>query len=318
MTGLVCVVGSLNDDTTLTVPSLPSPGETTLTEGERFTSPGGKGANQAAAAAVLGARVAMVGAVGNDEPGERSLAALREAGVDLTAVAVRADVQTGIAIITVDPDGENTIVVDPGANASLTVQEATKAVAAAKPAVLLLQLEVPHDVVTATARAATGAAVVVLNPAPMPADPRPVRDTLSLVDVLVPNRSELGRLSGRPEPTDTAEVADCVATLGHAGSVVVTLGADGALCFEKGAAPVAVPGVPTATRDASGAGDVFCGCLAQELARGASLLEAVRRANTLAAASTVHPGARIRADITDLVDGEGRLDSEGATAPSCP
>lgn len=311
MTGLVCVVGSLNDDTTLTVPSLPSPGETTLTQSERLTSPGGKGANQAAAAAVLGARVAMVGAVGDDEAGERSLAALRDVGVDVTAVAVRDDVGTGVAVITVDADGENTIVVDPGANASLTVQEATVAVAAAEPAVLLLQLEVPHEAVTAAARVATGA-VVVLNPAPMPADPGPIRDMLALVDVLVPNRSELGRLAGLSEPTSATEVADCVAALGHSGSVVVTLGADGALCFEKGAAPVAVPGVPAATRDASGAGDVFCGCLAQELARGNSLLEAVRRANTLAAASTVYPGARIRADLTDLVY------PEDPTAPSSP
>lgn len=296
MTGLVVVVGSLNQDTTLTVPSLPSPGETTLTEGGRLTSPGGKGANQAAAAAVLGARVSMVGAVGSDDAGERSLTALRDVGVDLAAVAVRDDVGTGIAVITVDADGENTIVVDPGANASLTPGEATDAVGAAQPSVLLLQLEVPPDAVSAAARAAVDA-VVVLNPAPMPADPRPVREMLDVVDVLVPNRSELGRLAGLPEPTDATEVANCVDALGHNGSVVVTLGADGALCFEKNAAPVAVPGVPTATRDASGAGDVFCGCLAQELARGADLLEAVRRANTLAAASTVHAGARIRADL---------------------
>lgn len=298
-TGLVCVVGSLNDDTTLTVATLPAPGETTLTEGERLTSPGGKGANQAATAAVLGARVAMVGAVGDDEPGARSLAALRDLDVDLAAVARRAEASTGIAVITVDADGENTIVVDAGANASLTAQEAANAVSAAEPAVLLLQLEVPLDAVNAAARAATGA-VVVLNPAPMPAEPGPVRDVLPLVDVLVPNRSELGRLAGRPEPTDASEVTACVAALDHAGSVVVTLGADGALCFEKGAAPVAVPGVPTATRDASGAGDVFCGCLAQQLAGGAGLLEAVRRANALAAASTSHPGARVRADLADL------------------
>ena len=295
MTGLVCVVGSLNDDTTLTVPVLPSPGETTLTRGVRLTSPGGKGANQAVAAAVLGAEVAMVGAVGDDEPGERSLAALRDVGVDLTAVAVREDVGTGIAVITVDDDGENTIVVDPGANGSLTAQEVTDAVTAAGPAVLLLQLEVPQDAVTAAVEAATGA-VVVLNPAPMPADPRHVRGIMPLVDVLVPNRSELGRLAGRPEPTDASEVAACVAALGHTGSVVVTLGADGALCFERGAAPVLVSGIPTPTRDASGAGDVFCGCLAQELARGTGLLDAVRSANTLAAASTVHPGARISPD----------------------
>jgi ribokinase len=271
-----------------------------MTEVERLTSPGGKGANQAAAAAVLGARVAMVGAVGDDEPGARSLDALRKRDVEVAAVARRAEARTGIAVITVDADGENTIVVDAGANASLTAQEAAKAVSAAEPAVLLLQLEVPQDAVTAAPRAATGA-VVVLNPAPMPADPERIRDMLPLVDVLVPNRSELGRLSRLAEPTDATEVADCVAALAHAGSVVVTLGADGALCFEKGAAPVAVPGVPTATRDASGAGDVFCGCLAQELARGTRLLEAVRRANTLAAASTVHRGARIPAELGDLV-----------------
>lgn len=314
MTGLVVVVGSLNQDTTLRVHSFPGPGETTLTEGERLTSPGGKGANQAAAAAVLGARVAMIGAVGDDEPGEQSLTALREVGVDLTAVKVRDDVGTGIAVITVDANGENTIVVDPGANASLSAREATAAVVAADPAVLLLQLEVPHDVVTAAARAAPGA-VVVLNPAPMPADPRLIKDMLSSVDVLVPNRSELGRLAGLPEPTDAAEVVDCVAALGHAGSVVVTLGADGALCFEQGAAPVAVPGRPAATRDASGAGDVFCGCLAEELARGTSLLEAVREANTLAAASTGYPGARIRADLANR---EGRLNPHGATFPRSP
>ena len=298
MTGLVCVVGSLNDDTTLAVPVLPSPGETTLTRGVRLTSPGGKGANQAVAAAVLGAEVAMVGAVGDDEPGERSLAALRDVGVDLTAVAVREDVGTGIAVITVDDSGENTIVVDPGANGTLTADEVTRAVTAASPAVLLVQLEVPRDAVTAAVEAA-GGAVVVLNPAPMPADPEPVREVLPRVDVLVPNRSELGRLAGRPEPTDASEVAECVAALGPSGSVVVTLGADGALCFEPGAAPVLVPGIPTATRDASGAGDVFCGCLAQELARGTGLLDAVRSANVLAAASTAHPGARIRADLVD-------------------
>lgn len=299
MTGLVCVVGSLNDDTTLTVTALPRPGETTLTQAKRLNSPGGKGANQAAAAAVLGARVAMVGAVGADEMGERSLAALGKLDVDLTAVERRDDVGTGIAVITVDDHGENTIVVDPGANASLTAREAMKAVAFADPAVLLLQLEVPHAAVTAAAQAATGA-VVVLNPAPMPADPGPIRAALTLVDVLVPNRSELGRLAGFPEPTTAREVARCVAALDHVGSVVVTLGANGALCFEKGLAPVAVPGIPTETRDASGAGDVFCGCLAQELARGARLLDAVRRANALAAASTAHPGARIRADLADV------------------
>ena len=295
--GLVCVVGSFNEDTTLRVSALPAPGETTLTGGGRLTSPGGKGANQAAAAAVLGARVVMVGAVGSDEPGERSLAALNEVGVDLWSVLRRDEVGTGIAVITVDDDGENTIVVDAGANATLTAEEVAAAVADARPDVLLLQLEVPQDAVAAAAEAA-GEALVVLNPAPMPADATAVRALLPRVDVLVPNRSELGRLAGRPEPVDEAEVGACVAALQHDGSVVVTLGADGALCFEKGAEPVAVPGVPTEARDASGAGDVFCGTLAQQLAGGTGLLDAVRHANALAAASTVHAGARVRVELT--------------------
>lgn len=292
MTGVVCVVGSLNDDIAFTVASLPPPGATVLTEGERSVSPGGKGANQAAAAAVLGARVVMVGAVGDDDAGRRSLSALRGAGVDVTAVVVRDQAPTGLAVVTVDPTGENTIVVDPGANESLTVHEVSEAVSASKPSVLLLQLEVPIEVVSAAAGAAPDA-VVILNPAPMPADPGPVRALLSSADVLVPNRGELGRLAGRPEPTEASDVADCVARLGFAGRVVVTLGADGALCFEPGAAPVAVPGVPAAARDASGAGDVFCGCLSQQIAGGADLLSAARRANAVAAASTAHLGARI-------------------------
>lgn len=300
MTGLVCVVGSLNEDTTLAVATLPAPGETTLTEGARLQAPGGKGANQAAAAAVLGARVAMVGAVGDDAPGERSLAALRDFDVDLAAVVRRAGASTGIAIITVDAVGENTIVVDAGANASLTGREVAEAVSEAQPDVLLLQLEVPMDAVEAAARAATGA-LVVLNPAPMPTDPSQVRGLLPLMDVLVPNRSELGRLAGRPEPINVNEVTDCVAALDHAGSVVVTLGAGGALCFQKGvAAPFMVPGIPTASQDASGAGDVFCGSLAQQLASGVGLIDAARRANALAAASTAHPGARAHPTLADL------------------
>ncbi|MCH1865357.1 PfkB family carbohydrate kinase [Nocardioides sp. CFH 31398] len=299
--GLVCVVGSLNDDTTLRVEALPAPGETTLTTGPRLSSPGGKGANQAAAAAVLGAdlgcRVAMVGAVGDDEPGERSLAALTAAGVDVSRVARRADDGTGIAVITVDAAGENTIVVDAGANDTVAAEEAASAVADLAPAVVVLQLEVPVPAVAAAARAATGGGLVVLNPAPMPADAGGVRELLGAVDVLVPNRGELGRLAGRPEPTSAAEVTDCVAALDFAGSVVVTLGADGALCFEKGvergADPVAVDGERVDTVDASGAGDVFCGCLAAGLAAGEPLVDAVRRANAAAAASTTHHGARL-------------------------
>jgi ribokinase len=291
VSGPVCVVGSLNDDITLQVSALPAPGETILTAGRRRQFPGGKGANQAAAAAAFGARVAMVGAVGADEPGERSVAALAAVGVDVSGVR-RHDLATGTAVVVVDADGENTIVVDPGANGTLTPAEVRDSVTSLAPAVVLAQLEVPLDAVAAAVRASPGA-TVVLNPAPMPADPGPVRDLLSHVGVLVPNRGELGRLAGRPEPGTPDAVVDCVRSLDLPGAVVVTLGADGALCIEGGSEPVVVPGERVATVDASGAGDVFCGCLAAQLAAGVPLVDAVRRANTAAAQSTTFHGARV-------------------------
>ena len=288
----VCVVGSLNDDITLQVSALPAPGETILTAGRRQQSPGGKGANQAAAAAALGARVAMVGAVGADEPGERSVAALAAVGVDVSGVRRRAHLATGTAVVVVDAEGENTIVVDPGANGTVTPAEVRDSVTSLAPAVVLAQLEVPVDAVAAAVRASPGA-TVVLNPAPMPADPGPVRDLLPHVGVLVPNRGELGRLAGLPEPRTPEAVVDCVRSLDLPGAVVVTLGVDGALCIEGGSEPVVVPGERVATVDASGAGDVVCGCLAAQLATGVPLVDAVRRANTAAAHSTTNRGARV-------------------------
>lgn len=292
MSELVCVVGSLNDDTTLRVGVLPAPGETTMTTGPRLSSPGGKGANQAAAASAVGARVAMVGAVGTDESGRRSLAALEGVGVDVAPVVRRADVGTGIAIVSVESTGENTIVVDAGANTTLTAGEVAAAVDALSPAAVLAQLEVPLEAVEAALRGSAGA-LKVLNPAPMPADPAAVRALLPLVDVLVPNRGELGQLAGRPTPTTAEEIADCVRELDLAASVVVTLGDQGSLCFEQGAAPFAVPGEQVDTVDASGAGDVFCGCLTAELVAGTPLPDAVRRANSAAAQSTTRHGARL-------------------------
>ena len=296
MSRLVCVVGSLNDDITLQVPVLPAPGETVLTAGRRRQSPGGKGANQAAAAAALGAHVAMVGAVGADEPGERSVAALAAVGVDVSGVRRREHLATGGAVVVVDAEGENTIVVDPGANGTVAPAEVRDSVTSLAPAVVLAQLEVPLDAVATAVRASPGT-TVVLNPAPMPADPGPVRDLLPSVGVLVPNRGELGRLAGRPEPRTPDAVVDCVRTLDLPGAVVVTLGADGALCLEGGGEPVVVPGERVATVDASGAGDVFCGCLAAQLATGVPLVDAVRRANTAAANSTTYRGARVPVDF---------------------
>ena len=204
----IAVVGSLNLDLVVRVPRLPGPGET-VSGDDVFRNPGGKGANQAVAAARLGRGVAMVGCVGDDEAGRELLASLEADGVDRSRVRVVDGVPSGTAFITVGEDGENQIVVSPGANARVTPDD----VAAAGPvlaaaAVTLLQLEVPLEAVAAAARSARG--TVVLNPAPVRALPA---DLLSEVDVLVPNRVELAQLAAGPAPTTVEAAAELAGRL---------------------------------------------------------------------------------------------------------
>jgi ribokinase len=282
----VTVVGSLNEDVLVTVDRLPGRGETVV--GSAVTiAPGGKGANQAAAAGRLGGGVAMVGRVGGDPAGDRQRAALATAGVDVELVRSTPGELTGTATIPVEADGgENLIVVVPGANAALTPADVDVA-EVRQATVVLLQLETPLETVLAAAEAAAG--IVVLNPAP----PQPLpADLLGLVDVLVPNEHELVRLAGAAEGgRSPAELAELARGLG-AGSVVVTLGARGALLVPvEGNAVLQAP--PTVEPvDTTGAGDCFCGALAQSLARGDVPAEAVRYAVAAAASSTTGPGAR--------------------------
>jgi ribokinase len=281
----VAVVGSLNLDLVVRVARLPGPGET-VSGDDVFRNPGGKGANQAVAAARLGRRVAMVGCVGDDDAGRDLLGSLAADAVDTSQVRVVNGVPSGTALITVSEFGENQIVVSPGANARLTpddVAAAGPALAAA--AVTLLQLEVPLETVAAAARAATG--TVVLNPAPVRALPQAL---LGEVDVLVPNRVELAQLAGGPLP-ETVEAAVALAGRLAARAVVVTLGADGALVVEHGQASH-VPAVPVTAVDTTAAGDAFCGGLADALATGATLQDAARRAVRVAAAACLHRGAQ--------------------------
>jgi ribokinase len=282
----VTVVGSLNEDVLVTVDRLPGRGETVV--GSAVTvAPGGKGANQAAAAGRLGGRVAMVGRVGADPAGDRQRAALAAAGVDVDLVRSTPGELTGTATIPVEVDGgENLIVVVPGANAALKPADVDVA-EVRRATVVLLQLETPLETVRAAAEAAAG--IVVLNPAP----PRPLpADLLALVDVLVPNEHELLRLTGaaegRPGPAALAERARGLGT----GSVVVTMGARGAL-FVPAEGDVVLQAPPAVEPvDTTGAGDCFCGALAQSLARGDLPAEAVRYAVAAAASSTTGPGAR--------------------------
>jgi ribokinase len=282
----VTVVGSLNEDVLVAVERLPGRGETVI--GRRAeVAPGGKGANQAAAAGRLGPGVHMIGRVGEDPAGNRQLAALAEARVNVSRVHRTPGVPTGSATIPVEEGtGENLIVVVPGANGELRPDDADVE-SVRRATVLLLQLEVPLDTVQAAVRVATG--TVVLNPAP----PQPLpAELLEHVDVLVPNEHELAQLAGveageRP-PHELAELARSVAS----GAVVVTLGARGALVVEPDGALLLQAPPPVTAVDTTGAGDCFCGALAQALARGTDLPDAVRYAVTAAALSTTGPGAR--------------------------
>jgi ribokinase len=282
----VTVVGSLNEDVLVRVGRLPGRGETVIGEGTTL-APGGKGANQAAAAGRLAPGVHMIGRVGDDPAGDRQLAALADSRVNVSRVHRTPGVPTGSATIPVEEgSGENLIVVVPGANAELTPDDADVEVVRTAD-VLLLQLEVPVETVAAAASAAGG--LVVLTPAP----PQPLpAGLLGRVDVLVPNEHELTALAGAPGgERSPAELAALARSVGAA-SVVVTLGARGALVVPaEGPALLQAP-PPVTPVDTTGAGDCFCGALAQALAGGAGLPDAVRSAVAAAALSTTATGAR--------------------------
>ncbi len=283
----VTVVGSVNEDVLVAVDRLPGRGETVV--GRSVTrAPGGKGANQAAAAGLLGPGVHMVGRVGEDAAGDRQLAALAGSRVNVSRVHRTPGLPTGTATIPVeDGSGENLIVVQPGANEALT-REDVDVEPVHRADVLLLQLEVPMETVVATAAAARG--TVVLTPAP----PQPLPDALlARVDVLVPNEHELVQLAGAgPGDRTPAELAALARGLGG-GAVVVTLGARGALVVPADDGPALLQPPPEVQPvDTTGAGDCFTGALAQGLAGGEELPGAVRYAVAAAALSTTGAGAR--------------------------
>lgn len=286
----VVVVGSLNMDIVVAVARHPLPGETII-GADAFRTPGGKGANQAVAAARLGRRVAMVGRVGEDDFGATLLAALNDYDVDPAAVVRTRETPTGIALVTVDANGENVIVVAPGANARVTPADVEAGAALIDQAsVVLAQLEIPLDAVTEAAVRTRG--TVILNPAPAPtaAERLPAR-LLQAVDVLVPNRGELGALAGGGAPDSIAAIAALAHSIEGPDAVVVTLAEEGALLAHAGA-HVHLPASPVRAVDTTAAGDCFCGALADALARGESLETAVRWAVRAASLAVTRPGAQ--------------------------
>ena len=222
----VCVVGSINEDLVVPVASHPDPGETVL-GGDWFANAGGKGANQAVAAARLGRRVAFVGCVGSDPAGQHLVDGLAAEGIDVDAISA-VDAPTGRAFITVDDAAENRIVVSPGANARLTAEMVAQASVVADAGVVLVQLEVPFQAVRASIASATGR--VVFNPAPAPTEPLSAAD-LDGVFCCVPNRGELCQMLGvgdQPGTGDDDALVDLARQL-PVPAVVVTLGPRGAL-----------------------------------------------------------------------------------------
>jgi len=294
MPGTVCVVASINVDLVITVPRLPKPGETVA--GGRFAvHDGGKGANQAVAAARAGARVELIGAIGDDEHGRRARAALEREGIGLDGLRVDSTEPTGVALIVVGPRGENQIAVAPGANAALTLEEADHARIGAADVVLTTH-EVPVETVLATLRAAhdTGTRSV-LNPAP--AHPLSA-EILRLGPIVTPNEHELVVAIGN-DMTETA-LDELVAR--SAGPVIVTQGAAGAL-LARGTERERFPGfVAPAAVDTTGAGDTFNGVLAAWLAEGSTLAEAIRAANAAAALSIGAAGAREGMPARDQIE----------------
>ncbi|MFG2626262.1 ribokinase [Streptomyces sp. NPDC048473] len=282
------VVGSANADLVIGVERRPAPGETVLGS-DLAVHPGGKGGNQAVAAARLGAVTALLARVGDDAHGRLLLESQRAAGVDTSGVLV-GGAPTGVALITVDPSGDNSIVVSPGANARLTpedIRAAGSLFGAAR--VVSVQLEIPLETVSEVAGAMSPGTRLVLNPSP----PAPLPDqVLTACDPLVVNEHEARYILGEAAGTTPQEWARALMELGPQ-SVVVTLGAAGALVADSRRDDVVrVPSPKVEAVDTTGAGDAFTAALAWRLGLGEELSEAAAFAVGVGAAAVTRQGAQ--------------------------
>ncbi len=299
----VVVFGSINMDLVVRAPRLPAPGET-LTGRAFLTSPGGKGANQAVACARLGAATRLIGRLGDDVFGRTLREGLRADGVDVTGVDTSAGIPSGVALITVDDGGENTIVVVPGANGEMGHDDVARLDGALEDArVLLVQLEVPLDAVIAAAQAARRHEVtLILDPAP--ARPLP-RELYAVTDIITPNETEAATLTGIP--TDSQD------GVRRAARALVERGARGALIkmshkgayWDDGQDGHFWDPVPVTALDTVAAGDAFNGAFAVALADGRPIDDAIRWGLAAGACAVTKPGAQpsmpTREDMLSMV-----------------
>jgi ribokinase len=286
----IVVLGSMNMDMVVNVPSLPAPGETVI--GDRLdTFPGGKGANQAVASARLGGDVAMVGRVGNDAFGDELLAQLKASNVDVSGVVRDAGYRSGVATIMVDATGQNLIAVASGANGAVGNSDVDRALGAlGRDGLLLLQMEVPVNTVRrAIAAGRSTGARVLLNAAP---STRVGLDLVHGVDILVCNEPEANAVFGRQitDDQDAVKVARLGADSGIA-ITVITLGSAGSVVCAGSECQVIAP-FPVQAVDSTAAGDAFVGAFAVALSRRVDPFEAARLASAAGAAAATKPGAQ--------------------------
>lgn len=290
MTKTIIVAGSMNMDMVVKTSHLPQPGETVL-GGAFFMNPGGKGANQAVAAARLGGDVVFIGKIGSDIFGKQSSQLFDDEGIDTQGILSDEDSPSGIALITVDQFGENSIVVAPGANANLVPHDVEKAFARyPKGKILLIQLEIPMDTVEfAAAHARKQGIKVILNPAP--ANDR-ISKLFPLIDIITPNVHEAEMLTGIriTDIPSAMRAAESIYAQG-VGNVIITLGKKGAVLLEDGVASH-IPAPEVETVDTTAAGDVFNGALAVAIAEGKELADATAFACRAASISVTRFGAQ--------------------------
>ncbi len=288
----ICMVGSSNTDLIARVDRLPEPGETL--HGHDFrVGFGGKGANQAVMAARLGAEVSVITKLGRDTFGEETLFNYRHQGIDTAHVLFDDKQASGVALITVNENnGQNSIVIAPGANDALTPEDVESARSAiTRSQVVLCQFEIPLKTTLAALRIAREAHVTtVFNPAPAPTD---TEDALALTDILIPNEVEAGMLVGRKIDGDD-QVVDAARMLQQLGPriVVITLGSRGVLVVEGDHEPKWIAAEKVEAVDTTGAGDAFVGSFAYFYATGRSVVDSARRATAIATRSVLKPGTQ--------------------------
>ena len=289
---VILVVGSMNTDMVVRTERMPKPGETVL-GGEFMMNQGGKGANQAVAAAKLGGNVVFVGKVGNDIFGSQTIEILNSIGVDTTYISKSDLKPSGVALINVDAKGENSITVASGANSMLEPADIDAVEHMLdKVSFVVMQLESPIETVTYAAKLAKKhGANVILNPAPAPSQPLP-DDLLENVDIIIPNTTEAELITGVSLAEEKGEVK-AIEILGQKGidTVIITLGSKGALVCDHGKIEH-VPSFAVKAVDTTAAGDTFCGALTVALSEGKSLNDAVIFANKAASISVTRMGAQ--------------------------